>query len=34
MHYLEIVTALNPFVYAILAIAIVCGCYDRWLLPK
>tara|TARA_R110002020_G_scaffold9118_3_gene36356 strand:- start:2155 stop:2424 length:270 start_codon:yes stop_codon:yes gene_type:complete len=34
MHYLEFVTALNPFVLAILALAIVCGCYDRWLLPK
>jgi hypothetical protein len=34
MHTLEFVTALNPFVLAILAIVIVCGCYDHWLLPK
>lgn len=30
MYLLEHVTAINPFVLAVLAIVIICGCYDRW----
>ena len=34
MYLLDHVTAINPFVLAVLAIVIICGCYDRWVTPK
>lgn len=30
MHYLTIVTALNPYIIAVLALVLACGAYDRW----
>ncbi len=34
MHYLDFITAINPFVFAILVVVLVCGAYDRWAQPK
>jgi hypothetical protein len=33
-HYVDFLTALNPFVLAILLVVLACGVYDHWMQPK
>jgi hypothetical protein len=34
MEYLALVTALNPFVLALLALVLLCGALDYWMQLK
>jgi hypothetical protein len=31
MHYLSFLTAINPFVLAVLGVVVICGVYDYWI---